>query len=124
VEVKPVAIRQREETYILCRTAGRQEKEKAIRSDFHSHGGGFARLQKTIATARLKSSQDGAAAGKIQAELPVNICSKSLWDTPRAYVSREDEKERKAWREYERRLILRTNLQAVFGRAAVVKYSN
>src|SRR6266849_6283478 len=34
VEVKQVAIPQGEETYILCRTAGRKEKEKAIRSRF------------------------------------------------------------------------------------------
>jgi hypothetical protein len=32
VEVKQVAIPQGEETYILCRTSGRKEKEKAIRS--------------------------------------------------------------------------------------------
>src|SRR5580693_2551093 len=34
VEVKKVAIPQGEETYILCRTAGRKEKEKAIRNRF------------------------------------------------------------------------------------------
>src|ERR1035437_2112596 len=34
VEVKKVATSQGEETYILCRTAGRKEKEKAIRSRF------------------------------------------------------------------------------------------
>ena len=34
VEVKQVAIPQGEETYILCRTAGRKEKEKAIRKRF------------------------------------------------------------------------------------------
>jgi hypothetical protein len=34
VEVKKVAIPQGEETYILCRTAGRKDKEKAIRSRF------------------------------------------------------------------------------------------
>jgi hypothetical protein len=34
VEVKQIAIPQGEETYILCRTAGRQEKEKAIRKRF------------------------------------------------------------------------------------------
>ena len=32
VEVKKVAIPEGEETYILCRTAGRKEKEQAIRS--------------------------------------------------------------------------------------------
>src|SRR5208283_3421083 len=34
VEVKQVAIPQGEETYILCRTSGRKEKEKAIRKRF------------------------------------------------------------------------------------------
>ena len=34
VEVKKVAMPQDEETYNLCRTAGRKEKEKAIRSRF------------------------------------------------------------------------------------------
>jgi hypothetical protein len=41
VEVKKIAIPQGEETYILCRTAGRQEKEQAIRSRcFTDHAGG------------------------------------------------------------------------------------
>jgi hypothetical protein len=34
VEVKQIAIPQGEETYILCRTAGRKEKEGAIRKRF------------------------------------------------------------------------------------------
>jgi hypothetical protein len=34
VEVKKVAIPQGEETFILCRTSGRKEKEKAIRNRF------------------------------------------------------------------------------------------
>jgi transposase len=39
VEVKKVAIPGGEETYILCRTAGRKEKEKAIRNPLlHAHG--------------------------------------------------------------------------------------
>jgi len=37
VEVKKIAIPQGEETYILCRTTGRQEKEKAIRARFSSN---------------------------------------------------------------------------------------
>src|ERR1700737_4965704 len=36
VQVKQVAIPQAEETYILCRTDGRQEKEQAIRNRFFS----------------------------------------------------------------------------------------
>ena len=34
VEVKQITIPGGEETYILCRTVGRKEKEKAIRSRF------------------------------------------------------------------------------------------
>ena len=34
VEVKQVSVAEGEETYILCRTWGRQEKEKAIRNRF------------------------------------------------------------------------------------------
>src|SRR5213592_4385485 len=50
VEVKKVAIPQGEETYILCRTAGRKEKEKAIRNRFsRSMEKALQGLQKTIA---------------------------------------------------------------------------
>src|SRR5450432_2353140 len=55
VEVKKVAIPQVEETYILCRTAGRQKKEKAIRNRFsHRMETALKGLQKTIAAGRLK----------------------------------------------------------------------
>src|SRR5205807_4321153 len=69
VEVKQVAIRQREETYILCRTAGRQEKEKAIRKRFSTRmEEALQRLQKTIATGRLKDRHKmERRLGKIQA---------------------------------------------------------
>ncbi|HEV2174198.1 MAG TPA: hypothetical protein VGR71_11550 [Nitrospira sp.] len=40
VEVKKVAIPQGEETYILCRTAGRKEKEQAIRKRFSGAAAG------------------------------------------------------------------------------------
>ena len=41
VEVKRVAISQGSETYILCRTAGRKEKEAGHPAAFfHAHGGG------------------------------------------------------------------------------------
>src|SRR5438034_11637223 len=56
VEVKKVAIPQGEETYILCRTAGRREKEKAIRERFCSRMEEvLKRLEKTMATGRLKN---------------------------------------------------------------------
>lgn len=55
VKVKQVAIPQGEETYILCRTEGRQEKEKAIRKRFSSRmEDALKRLAKTIAAGRLK----------------------------------------------------------------------
>jgi transposase len=65
VEVKKVAIPQAEETYILCRSRGRKEKEKAIRHRFSAHmEDALKRLAKTIATGRLKDrKQDGATSG-------------------------------------------------------------
>ena len=66
VEVKKVAIPQGEETYILCRTAGRKEKEKAIRNRFsNSMEDALKRLEKTIADGPAEGpQQDGAAAGQ------------------------------------------------------------
>src|SRR6202048_3151706 len=55
VEVKKVAIPQGEETYILCRTQGRKEKEKAMRSRFSRRmEDALQRLARTIETGRLK----------------------------------------------------------------------
>src|ERR1700688_2917195 len=55
VEVKKVSIPEGEETYILCRTAGRREKEKAIRSRFsNSMESALKGLEKSIVTGRLK----------------------------------------------------------------------
>src|SRR5258708_39737486 len=55
VEVKKVAIPQGEETFILCRTSGRKEKEKAIRNRFSMRlEDALKRLAKTIETGRLK----------------------------------------------------------------------
>src|SRR5438477_3704551 len=69
VEVKKVAIPQGEETYILCRTAGRREKEKAIRSRFsNSMEKALQGLEKTIAAGRLKDrNKMERRLGKIQA---------------------------------------------------------
>src|SRR6202158_192640 len=55
VEVKKVAIPQGEETFILCRTTGRKEKEKAIRQRFSTRmEDALKRLARTIETGRLK----------------------------------------------------------------------
>src|SRR3989475_1755238 len=54
VEVKKVALPQGEETYILCRTAGRKEKEKAIRSRFSNNmETALNGLEKVIVAGRL-----------------------------------------------------------------------
>ena len=66
VEVKKVAIPQGEETYILCRTAGRKEKEKAIRNRFSSSMEEALKASGEDHRARPAEGpqQDGAAAGE------------------------------------------------------------
>jgi len=118
VEVKKVAIPQGEETYILCRTAGRKEKEKAIRNRFSSsmeralHG-----LEKTIELGRLKDrNKMERRLGKIQARHPsVNdLYEISLRDTAEGVrLSWQMKEDRKSWRESrEGAYLLRTNLKA------------
>jgi hypothetical protein len=72
VEVKKVTIPSGEETYILCRTAGRKEKEKAIRNRFSSSmENALKGLEKAIATGRLKDrNKMERRLGKIQARHP------------------------------------------------------
>jgi transposase len=72
VEVKKVAIPEGEETYILCRTAGRREEEKVIRERFCSRmEEALKRLEKTISTRRLKDrNRMERRLGKIQAWNP------------------------------------------------------
>src|SRR5579872_1781047 len=72
VEVKQVAIPQGEETYILCRTSGRKEKEKAIRGRFSNRmETALKGLEKTIAAGRLKDrNKIERRLGKIQARHP------------------------------------------------------
>src|SRR3954466_12077713 len=69
VEVKKVAIPQAEEIYILCRTRGRKEKEKAIRNRFSARlEDALKRLAKTIETGRLKDrNKMERRLGRIQA---------------------------------------------------------
>ena len=118
VEVKKVALPQGEETYILCRTAGRKEKEKAIRSRFsNSMEKALQALQKTIAAGRLKDrNKMERRLGKIQARHPqVNdLFEVALRDTPAGVrLSWQMKDDRKKWRESrEGAYLLRTNLQA------------
>jgi transposase len=128
VKVKKVAIPQGEETYILCRTDGRQEKEKAIRNRFSSSmEKALKGLQKTIALGRLKDRHKmERRLGKIQARHPsVNdLYDVSLRDTAEGvrlfWQMKED---RKNWRESrEGAYLLRTNLQVNTAEELWVKY--
>src|ERR1700693_2467912 len=128
VKVKKVAIPQGEETYILCRTDGRQEKEKAIRNRFSSSmEKALKGLQKTIALGRLKDRHKmERRLGKIQARHPsVNdLYDVSLRDTAEGvrlfWQMKED---RKNWRESrEGAYLLRTNLQANTAEELWAKY--
>src|SRR5260370_22588062 len=72
VEVKRIAIPQGEETYILCRTAGRKEKETAIRKRFSTRmEAALEALKKSIASGRLKDRYKmERRLGRIQARHP------------------------------------------------------
>jgi transposase len=128
VEVKKVPIPQGEETYILCRTAGRAEKEKAIRNRFsNSMETALKGLQKAIVTGRLKDrNKMERRLGKIQARHPrVNdLYDLALHDTAegvRLFWKRKED--RKHWRESrEGAYLLRTNLQAETAQELWSKY--
>jgi transposase len=118
VEVKQVAIPSGEETYILCRTAARKEKEKAIRKRFSTRmEAALEALEKNIASGRLKDRYKmERRLGRIQARHPqVNdLFEVALRDTPAGVrLVWEMKEERKAWRDLrEGAYMLRTNLQA------------
>jgi transposase len=118
VEVKKVPIPQGEETYILCRTAGRKEKEQAIRERFSTRmEDALKRLTKTIATGRLKDRHKmERRLGRIQARHPQvsDLYDVGLRNTPagiRLHWSTTED--RKVWPGLrEGAYMLRTNLQA------------
>ena len=118
VEIKKVAIPQGEETYILCRTSGRKEKEKAIRNRFsNSMETALKGLEKTIAAGRLKDrNKMERRLGKIQARHPqVNdLYEVALQDTAEGVrLFWQIKEDRKNWRESrEGAYLLRTNLKA------------
>ncbi len=118
VEVKKIAIPDGEETYILCRTSGRKEKEKAIRNRFSNRmETALKGLEKAIATGRLKDrNKMERRLGKIQARHPqVNdLYDLELRDTVEGVrLFWQIKEDRKSWRESrEGAYLLRTNLQA------------
>jgi transposase len=118
VEVKQVAISQGEETYILCRTVGRKEKEQAIRTRFSTGmEQALQALEKSIASGRLKDrNKMERRLGRIQARHPqVNdLFAVSVRETPSGLrLVWEMKTERIAWRDLrEGAYLLRTNLRA------------
>jgi transposase len=128
VEVKKVTIPQGEETYILCRTAGRKEKEKAIRNRFsNSMETALSGLEKAIVAGRLKDrNKMERRLGKIQARHPqVNdLYDVALRDTAEGVrLSWQMKEDRKNWRESrEGAYLLRTNLKAETAEELWTKY--
>ena len=116
VEVKKVAIPQGEETYILCRTVGRKEKEKAIRDRFSTRmEDALKRLARTIENGRLKDRHKmERRLGRIQATHPQvsDLYDVALKDTPEGVrLQWSIKEERKVWRGLrEGAYMLRTNL--------------
>jgi hypothetical protein len=72
VEVKKVGTPAGEETFILCRTTGRKEKEKAIRNRFStSVEKAWKSLERTVEKGRLKNRDKiHVRLGRIQARPP------------------------------------------------------
>jgi transposase len=128
VEVKQVPVPQGQETYILCRTEGRKQKEKAIRKRFSTRmEDALKGLEKSIASGRLKDrNKMERQLGKIQARHPsVNdLYDVSLRDTPEGVgLSWQMKEDRKTWREArEGAYLLRTNVQAETAQELWAKY--
>ena len=118
VEVKKIAIPQGEETFIMCRTSGRKEKEKAIRKRFSDRmENALKRLAKTIEAGRLQDrNKMERRLGRIQASHPqVNdLYEVALRDTAAGVrLHWEIKEDRQVWRGLrEGAYMLRTNLQA------------
>jgi transposase len=118
VEVKQIPIPGGEETYVLCRTAGRQEKEQAIRKRFSDRmEDALTRLAKTISTGRLKDRcKMERRLGRIQAKHPqVNdlyeVEFRDANEGVRLFWKVKEDRE--AWRKQrEGAYMLRTNLKA------------
>ena len=116
IEVKQVPIPRGEETYILCRTTGRKEKEQAIRERFSARMERALRaLEQNIASGRLKDrNKMERQLGRIQARHPqVNdLFAVELRNPPQGVgLFWEIRAERLAWRDMrEGAYLLRTNL--------------
>jgi transposase len=116
VEVKQIRIPGGEETYILCRTLGRKEKEKAIRSRFVAKiEKALTGLEKRIAEGKLKDRDKMLLRlGRIQASHPqvadlYEMAVKDSKEGPRLVWQQKPEQQQ--WLEArEGAYLLRTNL--------------
>lgn len=118
IEVKQVSIPGGEETYILCRTAGRKEKEQSIRERFTARmEKALCALEQTIAGGRLKDrNRMERQLGRIQARHPQvhDLFTVELREMPEGVrLFWHLRAERLAWRQMrEGAYLLRTNLRA------------
>jgi transposase len=117
VEVKQIKIPGGEETYILCRTVGRKEKEKAIRSRFVAKiEKALTGLAKRIADGKLKDrGKMFMGLGRIQASHPqvADLYEMAIKDTQEgARLVWRQKPEQQQWLEArEGAYLLRTNLK-------------
>ncbi|MGC2356421.1 MAG: IS1634 family transposase [Candidatus Acidiferrum sp.] len=128
VEVKRVPVPGGEETYVLCRTTARREKEKAIRSRFSTQiekalGG----LAQRVATGKLKDrGKIERRLGRIEARYPsvADLYQAQVVETPAGLrVEWQMLADRRAWQETrEGAYLLRTNLQAETAAELWTKY--
>ncbi len=128
VEVKRVPMPRGEETYVLCRTAARREKEKAIRSRFSAQiEKALTRLAKRVAEGKLKDrGKIERRLGRIQASYP-SVADLYKMQLVEGDGGRRVEwqilPERRAWQEArEGAYLLRTNLQAESASELWTKY--
>lgn len=118
VEVKLVRIGGGEETYVLCRTRVRQEKERAIRSRFSNRlEAALEGLARRIETGRLKDRlKMERQLGAILARHPqvADLYEAAIEPTPQGLrLSWSYRQQRRQWQELrEGAYLLRTNLEA------------
>jgi transposase len=128
VEVKRVAMPGGEETYVLCRTTARREKEKAIRSRFSAQmEKALGQLAQRVASGKLKDrGKIERRLGRIEARYPsvADLYQMQLVATDSGLrLDWQMLPERRTWQERrEGAYLLRTNLQAESAAELWTKY--
>jgi transposase len=128
VEVKRVAMPGGEETYVLCRTTARREKEKAIRSRFSARmEKALHQLAQRVAAGKIKDrGKIERRLGRIEARYPsvADLYQMQLVETDSVLrLDWQMRPERCTWQETrEGAYLLRTNLQAESAAELWTKY--